>query len=105
MDGRGRQGTNTTQRLSVKPHVLTAPSPNEDLLIYISATTHVISTAIVVERFEPRLQGPTTCLLHQRSTLGLQNLVFTDTKGLVRNPAHLPETAPLFPRAQHHSHL
>ena len=36
-----------------KPPVLTAPSPNEDLLLYISATTHVVSTAIVVERFEP----------------------------------------------------
>ena len=36
-----------------KPPVLTAPSPTEDLLLYISATTHVISTAIVVERSEP----------------------------------------------------
>lgn len=36
-----------------KPPVLTAPSLNEDLLLYISATTHVVSTAIVVERSEP----------------------------------------------------
>jgi hypothetical protein len=32
------------------PPVLTAPLPGEDLLLYIVATTHVISSAIVVER-------------------------------------------------------
>src|SRR5688572_26494489 len=36
-----------------KPPILTAPSPNEDLLLYIAATTHVVSTAVVVERSEP----------------------------------------------------
>src|SRR5688572_13932640 len=36
-----------------KPPILTAPSPNEDLLLYISTTTHVTSTAIVIERSEP----------------------------------------------------
>lgn len=35
-----------------KPLVLTAPQPNEDLLLYIAATTHVVSTAIAVERPE-----------------------------------------------------
>jgi hypothetical protein len=34
------------------PPVLTAPLPGEDLLLYIAATTHVISSAIVVERSE-----------------------------------------------------
>jgi hypothetical protein len=29
-----------------------APQPGENLLLYIAATTHVISTAIVVERQE-----------------------------------------------------
>lgn len=33
--------------------VLTAPSLNEDLLLYIATTTHVISTTIVVERPKP----------------------------------------------------
>jgi hypothetical protein len=32
------------------PPVLTAPLPGEDLLLYIAATTHVVSSAIVVER-------------------------------------------------------
>jgi hypothetical protein len=30
--------------------ILTAPLPGEELLLYIAATTHVVSTAIVVER-------------------------------------------------------
>jgi hypothetical protein len=32
------------------PLVLTAPLPREDLLLYIAVTTHVVSSAIVVER-------------------------------------------------------
>jgi hypothetical protein len=35
-----------------KPPVLTAPRKDEQLLIYLAATTHVVSTAIVVERQE-----------------------------------------------------
>ena len=31
------------------PLILTAPLPSEELLLYIAATTHVVSTAIVVE--------------------------------------------------------
>jgi hypothetical protein len=34
------------------PPILTAPQPGENLLLYIAATTHVISTAIMVERQE-----------------------------------------------------
>jgi hypothetical protein len=35
-----------------KPPVLTAPRKKEKLLLYLSATTHVVSTAIIVERQE-----------------------------------------------------
>ena len=34
------------------PPILTAPLPCEELLLYITATTHVVSTVIVVERPE-----------------------------------------------------
>ena len=34
------------------PPILTAPLPGEELLLYIAATTHVVSTAIVVEHSE-----------------------------------------------------
>jgi hypothetical protein len=39
------------QHLQSSP-VLTTPLPGEDLLLYIAATTHVVSSAIVVERSE-----------------------------------------------------
>jgi hypothetical protein len=35
-----------------KPLVLTAPRKGEQLLMYLAATTHVVSTAIIVERQE-----------------------------------------------------
>jgi len=35
------------------PPVLTAPQPNEDLLLYTAATDRVVSTAMVVEQDEP----------------------------------------------------
>ena len=34
------------------PPILTTPLPGEELLLYIVVTTHVVSTAIVVERPE-----------------------------------------------------
>jgi hypothetical protein len=34
------------------PPILTAPQPGENLLLYITATTHVVSTTIMVERQE-----------------------------------------------------
>ena len=36
----------------LSPLILTAPLPDEELLLYIAATTHVVSTAIVVEHPE-----------------------------------------------------
>jgi dsDNA-binding SOS-regulon protein len=35
-----------------KPPVLTAPRKGEQLLLYLAATTHVVSTAIIVKRQE-----------------------------------------------------
>jgi hypothetical protein len=35
-----------------KPPILTAPHKGEQLLLYLATTTHVVSTAIVVERQE-----------------------------------------------------
>jgi hypothetical protein len=35
-----------------KPPVLTAPRKMEQLLLYLVATTHVVSTTIIVERQE-----------------------------------------------------
>jgi hypothetical protein len=35
-----------------KPPVLTAPRKNKKLLLYLAATTHVVTTAVIVERQE-----------------------------------------------------
>ena len=35
-----------------KPPIMTVPRPDETLLIYIAATSHVVSTTIMVEREE-----------------------------------------------------
>jgi hypothetical protein len=37
-----------------KPPVLASPEPNETLLLYIVATTQVVSAILVMEREEPR---------------------------------------------------
>ena len=37
-----------------KPPIITAPLPDETLLIYITATSHVVSTTIVIEHEEAR---------------------------------------------------
>jgi hypothetical protein len=36
------------------PPILTAPLPGEDLLLYIAATTHVISSTIIIKRSKER---------------------------------------------------
>jgi len=49
------------------PPILTTPLPGEELLLYIDATTHVVSTAILVETSggRPHLRRSETSLLHQ----------------------------------------
>jgi hypothetical protein len=42
----------TTPPVLKPPHRATPTQPSEDLLLYISCTTHVVSTALVVERAE-----------------------------------------------------
>jgi hypothetical protein len=37
-----------------KPPILASPEPSETLLLYIIATTQVVSAALVAEREEPR---------------------------------------------------
>ena len=39
-------------RFLTNPPVLVPPTPEEPLLLYIAATSHVVSTALVVERKE-----------------------------------------------------
>jgi hypothetical protein len=50
VDPRGGSSSGSTQGLLVQTASLTAPRKKEQLLLYLAATTHVVSTAIVVER-------------------------------------------------------
>jgi hypothetical protein len=52
VDGGGRESLARPETSPSVSSILTAPLPREDLVLYIAATTHVVSSAIVVEHSE-----------------------------------------------------
>jgi ribonuclease HI len=52
MDGGAERALQDLKHHLQSPPILTAPLLGEDLLLYIAATTHVVSSAIIVERGE-----------------------------------------------------
>jgi hypothetical protein len=60
------------------PPVLTAPFPGEDLLLYIAATIHVVSSAIVVKRGE------------EGHAFGVQRLVYFVSEVLSESKVQYP---------------
>ena len=52
MDVRGPGGVDTVRRLLTKAPILVPSTDGEQLLLYIVATTQVVSAALVVEREE-----------------------------------------------------
>jgi hypothetical protein len=48
-----QEALDSLKNLLKSPPILTAPTTEEPMLLYISATTQVVSTALVVEREEP----------------------------------------------------
>jgi hypothetical protein len=57
-----QEALDSLKNMLKSPPILTAPTPEEPMLMYISATTQVVSAALVVEREEPgrsqRVQRP-----------------------------------------------
>jgi hypothetical protein len=53
VDPRGQEALDSLKNLLKNPPILTSPTTEEPMLLYISATTQVISAALVVEREEP----------------------------------------------------
>jgi hypothetical protein len=52
-----QEALNSFKNMLKSPPILTAPTPEEPMLLYISATTQVVSATLVVEREDPgRLQ-------------------------------------------------
>ena len=47
-----------------KPPIMTAPRPEETLLIYIAATSRIVSTAIVIEHEEAGHAYKVQCLVY-----------------------------------------
>jgi hypothetical protein len=50
---KAQEALNSLKNMLKSPLVLTAPTPEEPMLLYILATTQVVSAALVVEREEP----------------------------------------------------
>jgi hypothetical protein len=48
-----QEALDSLKNMLKSPPILTAPTPEEPMLLYISATTQVVSAALVVEREEP----------------------------------------------------
>ena len=66
------------------PLILTAPLPVEELLLYIAATTHVVSTAIVVECPE------------EGHAYGVQRLVYFISEVLSESKVRYPSIQKIF---------
>jgi hypothetical protein len=49
-----QEALDSLKNMLKSPSILTAPTPEETMLLYISATTQVVSAARVVEREEPK---------------------------------------------------
>jgi hypothetical protein len=76
----------TTPPVLKPPRRATPNQPTEDLLLYISCTTHVVSTTLVVKRVE---EGHTysvqaSGLLHQQSSRALKDEVSPSPKTAIR---------------------
>ena len=82
--------------------ILTAPLPGEELLLYITATTHVVNTVIVVERPEEGhaygVQRPVYFISEVLSELKVRYPSIQKT--FVWNSNHLQETLALFQQVQ-----
>jgi hypothetical protein len=54
VDPEAQEALDSLKNMLKSPPILTAPTPEEPMLLYISATTQVVSAVLVVEREEPR---------------------------------------------------
>ena len=76
---------------------LIAPLPGEELLLYIAVTTHVVSTAIVVERPEEgHAYGVQRPVYFISEVLFEPKVRYPSPETSVWNPNHLQEASTLF---------
>jgi hypothetical protein len=86
------------------PSVLTAPLPGEDLLLYIAATTNVVSSAIVVKRREKgqAIWSAEACIFRQRVTLRIQGTIPGSSETFICNFDYIKKIASLLRQIQDH---
>jgi hypothetical protein len=82
LDLRSTRALESLKKLLEKPPIPTTPAPGELMLLYITSTTQVVSTALVVERDEPNK------VLKVQQPVYLVSEVLSDYK--TRYP-HIPE--------------
>jgi dsDNA-binding SOS-regulon protein len=80
-----------------KPPVLTAPRKKEQLLLYLAATTHVVSTAIVVERQEDGHAYPVQRPVYFVSKVLSESKAHYQPIQKLRSAHHLTEATTLLP--------
>ena len=94
-----QQAFDKLKEFLTNPPVLVPPMPEEPLLLYIVATSHVVSTAIVVERQEEghiqKVQHP----VYSRGSERIQDKVSSSLKNTICCADHLLEASTLLPSA------
>ena len=89
MDNDASKAFKQLKEFLTKPHVLTVPDDGETLLLYIAATTHVVSTALVIEQDEPgpvyKVQRP-VYIVSWQSTWLVQSVLSSSPELPLRDP-------------------
>jgi hypothetical protein len=77
--------------------ILTPPKKHEDMMLYIAATSTVVSVAIAVEkrRRRPCIQSTASGILRQRSSDRLKNTISACTKTTLCPPDYFPQATTL----------
>jgi hypothetical protein len=95
----------TTPPVLKPPRRATSTQPAEDLLLYISCTTHVVSTALVVERAEEGHAYPVQHPVYFISeVLGpSKKKVSSSSEAIICSTSNCPQATSLLLRPQSHS--
>jgi hypothetical protein len=98
-----QEALDSLKNLLKSPPILTALTAEEPMLLYISATTQLVSATLVVEREEPRRsQRVQRSVYFVSEVLRLQDVLLTDAKARVRDLDDQAQTPALLRHAPHH---
>jgi hypothetical protein len=98
-----QEALDSLKNLLKSPPILTALTAEEPMLLYISATTQLVSATLVVEREEPRRsQRVQRSVYFVSEVLRLQDVLLTDAKARVRDLDDQAQIPALLRHAPHH---